>query len=280
MYCTNCGQPVREDFAFCVSCGARIQHTSADSRPPDPHPEATGGLLPNRDIMKQARESLRGKWGLAIGTFVVFFLISNAASFVPYVGGIGSFIIAGPLMVGISIFTLALYRGNNADLAQIFWGFRRFGVSFLAYLLYTLFILLWAIIFSIPMAIIAAIILTTVVFNMDSDTVLIITIILLTIPSIIIAAFVSLSYSQTFWIVADNSSIDAMDAVRRSMQIMKGNKWKLVCLWLRFIGWFLLCILTLGIGFLWLIPYFYVSMARFYDDINVEREPVSFWSIF
>jgi hypothetical protein len=30
----------------------------------------------------------------------------------------------------------------------------------------------------------------------------------------------------------------------------------------------ILCILTLGIGFLWLIPYVHVTMAKFYDDVR------------
>jgi uncharacterized membrane protein len=51
---------------------------------------------------------------------------------------------------------------------------------------------------------------------------------------------------------------------------MDGNKWKYFCLCCRFIGWALLCILTLGIGFLWLFPYIYVSMAKFYDDVKAQ----------
>lgn len=50
--------------------------------------------------------------------------------------------------------------------------------------------------------------------------------------------------------------------------ISSGNKWKLFCLGFRFFGWALLCILTLGIGFLWLFPYMIVSFAQFYDDLK------------
>ena len=41
-----------------------------------------------------------------------------------------------------------------------------------------------------------------------------------------------------------------------------------ICLWWRFFGWMLLCILTCGIGFLWLMPYMTTSYARFYDDVR------------
>ena len=50
--------------------------------------------------------------------------------------------------------------------------------------------------------------------------------------------------------------------------MMAGNKGKLFCLGCRFIGWFLLGIVTLGIGFLWILPYYYASLSKFYDDVR------------
>ena len=95
---------------------------------------------------------------------------------------------------------------------------------------------------------------------------------LLIVPGII-AAY---SYSMTFYILAEDKSISALDAIRKSKEIMKGNKWKLLCLSFRFFGWMLLAILTLGIGFIWLIPYMSVSFATFYDDIkNAQFQEVS-----
>ena len=43
------------------------------------------------------------------------------------------------------------------------------------------------------------------------------------------------------------------------------------CLDLSFIGWALLCILTLGIGFLWLQPYIEASHAKFYEELKARR---------
>jgi uncharacterized membrane protein len=53
--------------------------------------------------------------------------------------------------------------------------------------------------------------------------------------------------------------------------MMDGYKWKYFCLGLRFIGWALLCVLTLGIGFLWLSPYIQVSYAKFYEDLKKNK---------
>ena len=181
-----------------------------------------------------ARESLKGKWGLAIGTFVVYSLIAVSIQRIPIVGVIASLLISGPFAIGIAFFSLSISRNQDAKLEQIFQGFKNFGTALGAYVLSSLFIFLWTL--------------------------------LLIIPGIIAA----ISYSMTFYILADDNSIGAMDAMDKSKKMMDGYKWKSFCLGLRFFGWSLLCILTLGIGFLWLMPYAQVSMAKFYDDVKAN----------
>jgi uncharacterized membrane protein len=186
-------------------------------------------------LMRMARESLKGKWGLAIGTFVVYILMVGSIQvptvFFPTVGLL-SFIIAGPLALGMSVFSLNISRDQDARFEQLFAGFYNFLTALGAYLLMVLFTFLWAL--------------------------------LLIIPGIIAA----LSYSMTFYILADDSSIGANEALDKSKEMMRGYKWKFFCLGLRFFGLGLLCLLTLGIGFLWLFPFMQVTMAKFYDDIN------------
>jgi len=198
----------------------------------------------NAVLMKMALESLSGKWGLAVGTYLVYTLIMGVfqikyqdapdiiAPIIITVSFSLSLIIGGPMALGLAAFSLSLSRNQNARFEQLFSGFKNFGVSLGAYLLMTLFIFLWAL--------------------------------LLIIPGIIAA----ISYSMTFYILADDRSIGAMAAIDKSKKMMYGYKWKYFCLNCRFIGWFFLCILTLGIGFLWLIPYIHVSMAKFYDDVK------------
>ena len=185
-------------------------------------------------LMQMARESLKGKWGLAIGTFVVYMLITVIIQKTPIIGPIASLIVSGPLALGLAIFSLSISRNQDAKLEQIFQGNENFGTALGAYLLMILFTLLWML--------------------------------LLIIPGIIAA----ISYSMTFYILADDNSIGAMDAIEKSKRMMDGYKWKYFCLGLRFFGWALLCILTLGIGLLWLVPYMQVSMAKFYEDIKAN----------
>jgi len=92
---------------------------------------------------------------------------------------------------------------------------------------------------------------------------------LLIVPGIIAA----ISYSMTFFILADDPSIGAEAAIEKSKRMMDGYKLKYFYLCLRYFLLILLCILTLGIGFLWLTPYMHVGFAKFYDDI--KGEPVA-----
>jgi uncharacterized membrane protein len=191
----------------------------------------------NKVLMAQARESLRGVWGLAIGTIAVYFIILLVIELIPFAGGIAVLLITGSMQVGLNTFSLAISRKQNPQFSQIFNGFNKFGVALGAYLLTIIFVLLWSLLLIIPG---------------------------------IIAAF---SYAMTFYIIAEDDSIGPLEAIRKSKKIMQGNKWKLFCLGCRFIGWFILCLLTLGIGFLWLSPYAMVSYAKFYDDL-VKKDAV------
>jgi uncharacterized membrane protein len=59
------------------------------------------------------------------------------------------------------------------------------------------------------------------------------------------------------------------EAIAFSKKMMYGNRWKLFMLQMWLLGWTLLAaFFTLGIGFLWVIPYQMVAMANFYDDLK------------
>lgn len=88
--------------------------------------------------------------------------------------------------------------------------------------------------------------------------------IILAIPVII----KSYSYRLTPWILADNPKIGYQRALKLSMALTKGQKMDMFILDLSFIGWFLLCLLTCGIGYLFLAPYYYATQAELYAVIR------------
>lgn len=87
---------------------------------------------------------------------------------------------------------------------------------------------------------------------------------LLIIPGIL-AAY---SYAMTDFVLAENPELTAGEAIARSKELMYGNRWRLFCLNISFIGWEILSALTLGIGGLWLHPYKQAANAAFYREIS------------
>ncbi len=195
------------------------------------------------------RNSLNGKWGMAVlGTLLYFALTAVPVLILDEIFGdnmgpsgvstVYSLLISGPMMLGYAMFAISIFRKRETSPAEVFYGFERFGKAFGLYIVMSIFILLWAL--------------------------------LLIIPGIIAA----IRYSMCFYILADHPEMGIMEALNESKRMMRGNKWKFFCLNLSFIGWGLLCLLTLGIGALWLLPYLEVSVIAFYDIANGSLRPV------
>ena len=196
--------------------------------------------MKNSQIMEEAYASLKGKWVLAIGGNLLLAIISIAVALVGWgiVGvdwgaNITSLIFIPPLAIGMTIFSLNISRDNNPEIDNLFIPFKTSWVN--AILAYFMMGVLVAVGF-----------------------------ILLIIPGIIVA----LMFSQVFFIMGEDNEISAYDALVKSMNMMKGYKWKFFRIALRIIGLAILCIFTLGIGFIWLLPYQNVVYAKFYDDIK------------
>lgn len=82
----------------------------------------------------------------------------------------------------------------------------------------------------------------------------------------------SYAYAMTYYIAKDNPNLSANECINASIKMMKGHKRDLFLLDLSFIGWYMLSILTLGIGFLWLLPYINTSRAIFYVELAEENQ--------
>lgn len=95
---------------------------------------------------------------------------------------------------------------------------------------------------------------------------------LLTIASYIFLFIKSLSYVLANYIAYDNPQLSAKEAVGQSAELMQENKGKFFVLGLTFIGWALLSMLTIGIGLLWLLPYFQVSFICFYEYLMYNNQ--------
>ena len=73
-------------------------------------------------------------------------------------------------------------------------------------------------------------------------------------------------YILTPYLLEENKDLTAKEIVNKSQELMKGHRWKLFCLALSFIGWFILSAFTFGIGLLFVIPYMQMAFVAFYKE--------------
>lgn len=148
------------------------------------------------------------------------------------------FLVVGPLLVGlVNALKELVFSGDGKIVSNSFKiGYGNYWRHVWGFLLRGIFIFLWSL--------------------------------LLIVPGII----KSLSYAMTFYILRDRPELSVNQAINLSKDMMYGHKFDLFYLYLSFIGWILLCILTLGIGILWVYPYIEAAQASFYADVKADYE--------
>ncbi|MDE7216454.1 MAG: DUF975 family protein [Clostridia bacterium] len=149
---------------------------------------------------------------------------------------VASLLVGGALGMGLARATMDVDKGKNADILTLFNGFKDFVKVFVLYLVKQIFILLWSLLFIIP------------------------------------GIIKALSYSMCYFILNDSPDLTYDEALRRSVQMMKGNKGKLFRIYVSFIGWYILSFLTFGILMLFTRPYIRMTVYQFYKSIAPEQE--------
>lgn len=224
------------------------------------------------DYKKQALAALKCNWGLAIGVFIVAGLLvpnfSSAFSFFRFfamrtdvdgtntifdlirqspkvyaldlLARISSIVIAfcvgSPIATGLSRFFLKMNDTGVGEFNDLFSGFKQWKASVLSNILSSLYIMLGFFLFIVP----------GIIFKLD--------------------------YIMIPYVIADDPNVSAIEAMKRSKSMMRGNRWRLFVLHLSFLGWYLLSYASFGIGFLWFCPYIEASTAAFYRDIAGTKQ--------
>ncbi|MFT5055452.1 MAG: putative membrane protein [Pseudoalteromonas distincta] len=188
--------------------------------------------ISNSDLISQGKDKAGINWGQAILGSLIMMIVSGVVGVIPF--ALGSLLLAGPLRLGYVIWALKIVREDDFKLDHLFDGFKNFGNALATYLLNVLLILLWSL--------------------------------LLIVPGIIKA----LAYSQALYVLADEPEIGPMDALKKSEAMMNGNKVKYFLLGLIFMLLSLACVLTLGIGFLFLLPVMQITLANFYNEVKMN----------
>ena len=192
----------------------------------------------NQELKNAALAALKGNWGPAILVAFIILLISVIPSLVAPASLVVSICVVMPLSVGVYAAFRKLLLGQEVKLVEDSFkvGFQNWKHNVGGMLLMTVYTFLWTLLLIVPG---------------------------------IIKAF---SYALVPFILADKPELSAEEAINLSMKMMDGHKLDLFILSLSFIGWAILAILTLCIGYLWLTPYIYTTMVAFYEDVKAEYE--------
>ena len=238
------------------------------------------------DFRKEAREKLSGKWEKAVCitlaymfVFIVLGIIEGLFSdTLETLISIAFTIIEVPLSLGLVISLVKLFNGDEVKAFDFLSsGFNNFGKS-------------WGITFQICLKLIWPIVLIilsyiligfgiyqstiSILSNNSSTSAFIVTLIgiVLLIASVIWNITKSYYYQLAYVVAAEKPELSAKEAVAESEKIMTGKRGKLFCLQLSFIGWAILGVFTLGIGYLWLVPYIQFAIVTFYKFVSGDND--------
>lgn len=189
-------------------------------------------MITRMELKQNAKQTLKGKWDIAIGSFLAVAVISIVFNLIPFVNFISSIIIVPPLTIGLYMTYFEIIKGNSVSVSYVFKGFNITLRSAWLQIITSFFILLWMLLFIIP------------------------------------GIIKSLSYAMAPFILAENNNLTALEALNESKIIMEGHKADLFVLYLSFIGWAILSAITFGIALLYVGPYMTVTMMNFYNEIK------------
>ena len=202
----------------------------------------------NQEYKNAALAALKGNWTQAVLAGFAFFVISMVLNmpsasnpegvFASLVSLVGSICLVMPLSVGLCAAYRELYLSKNVNVVENTFktGLANWKHNVGGMLLVSVYTFAWML--------------------------------LLVVPGVIKA----FAYALTPFILAERPELSANEAIELSMKMMDGHKLELFILLFSFIGWYLLSVITLCIGALWVVPYQYTAMAAFYEDVKAEYE--------
>ncbi|MCR5607110.1 MAG: DUF975 family protein, partial [Treponema sp.] len=76
------------------------------------------------------------------------------------------------------------------------------------------------------------------------------------------------AYSQVYFILAENKHISIFKAIKISSIMTQNHKAEIFIMHLSFLGWFIISCFTLGIGFLWTLPYMEMTSCNVYKALK------------
>ena len=193
-------------------------------------------MISNKDLVEKTKPILKGSY---LQVFVCLLLASVLPQIFLSISpenillNVLSVCVSAYIQVGIALYCLGVYKGNEVGFSTIFSRFKG---------------------------------LKPILFMLLLGVAIVLGLILLVVPGIIIA----LMYSQVFFILAEDPDVGVIEAFNLSNQMMKNNKWQLFMLNLEALLYLFIGVFTLFIWWAWLIPRYSVAYSGFYLALKNE----------
>lgn len=197
-------------------------------------------------IKEKAKETIKGKiWTFIAPVLLILVITSLIIGIVNVIFGESSSIanmikvileiVLLPITIGLTSYYVKIVRGKAFEFSEVFNWYNLFWPIFVLFFLIGLFTTLWSLLFIIP-GIISAI-----------------------------------SYKMAPYIFVDGEH-DGATCIKKSKELMNGYKADYFVFQLSFLGWIILGMFTLGILYIWLIPYMCAAEVIYYDELKKVKK--------
>jgi uncharacterized membrane protein len=219
-----------------------------------------------------AKERSLDKYGTLILANIMIFAIQIFISGITTVSTSGSImifiinqiitlivnILLGVLVSGKAYLYLNLVYSQTISASDIFFGLKQQPQK--AVIIQALFVLVDFLV-SLPASLILFFSRQSSVINVYLSAVIFL------ILGIVVYIYISLTYSQAFFLLHDFPDRSAKELLATSRRLMKGNRLRLLGLYLSFIPLYLFGVITLFIPLLWVSVYRYATITVFYQNL-------------
>lgn len=239
----------------------------------------------SRQLKAAARQNLIGNYGKAMVAFVILILLSaivelpfshlvNGASIsasnyvIYYIAEFLIAILAGVLQIGLLQLHLSFARRKTCRVSDMFCCYKSHTDRYILGFLLVFIVSMIGVSPALYVYFFCELTLAGLPFILGMGFI-----------SLLLSVFFNILLSQVFYVMLDNDDMTIMQCYKKALELIKGNKGRLLYIYMSFIGMWILVILSFGIGYLWVEPYMVQTYTVFYLDLigeaPVEAEPAA-----
>ncbi len=237
--------------------------------------------LSSRALKAKARQTLAGKYSTAIGALVLtdliyvlmiyFFVPVNLGGSLSLISTVCNLIVlflTVILLAGTNFLYLNFARGDNYRISQIFYAFSHHPdrVILITVALFAVYLLCL-----LPSILVFVFVLTAHAIGGLNFASTVVILAVAAVLSLLLIFAIALKFSMVFYLYIDHPELNWLQLLNESRRLMRGSQLRYIRLMLSFLGMLLLCVLSLGLALLWVIPYISMTNTYFYLDLSHQQ---------